>query len=79
MQMSTFQEVLTAARELDADERLLLVTTIRKELTEADCPASDPELLAELDRRIKNFQDGKTKGTTFEELLARAKKSVEIH
>ncbi len=74
--MSTFQDVLTAARELDADERLLLVSTIREELEEADCATPDPELLAELERRTKDLKEGRTKSSTFDEVLARARKAI---
>lgn len=77
--MTTFQEVLIAARGLELEDRLLLVATIRDELEEADMTTPDPAVLAELERRTNDFFAGKTRAVSFEDALARARKVVGVH
>lgn len=70
--MST-TEILNAARQLSRDDRIELVQAIWDTIAEDPVPAIDPELRAELDRRIASYEADPTNVLTWEEIKRRVR------
>lgn len=69
--MPTFQDVLSAARTLDAAERLRLANTIIDEISPENWPLPDAELIAEAQRRSTEYDQGKTSAVPWGQVVFR--------
>ncbi len=56
--MPTFQEVLSAARTLNATERIRLANSLREDVPPAEWPLPDAEWVAEAQRRSAEYDEG---------------------
>lgn len=69
--MSTFQDVLSAARALSATERILLAETIWEDIPPADWPLPDAQWIAEAQRRSAELDADPSIALSREELWRR--------
>jgi putative addiction module component (TIGR02574 family) len=74
--MTVFEEVLSAARTLSAEERVRLVDTLSDDIDPADWPRPGEEWLAEIGRRSDEFDQGLSTAAPWSEVRARARKQA---
>ena len=74
--MSTFQEVLGAARMLTVTDRLRLVEALWEDGPPAEWPAPSEQWIAEVQRRSAEFDQGRTSATTWPEVRSRARRKA---
>ena len=72
--MPTFQEVLSAARTLNATERMRLANSLWEDVPPADWPLPDTEWIAEAQRRSAEHDEGRMSAATWSEVQARARR-----
>ena len=72
--MPTFQDVLSAARTLNATERMRLANAIWEDTPPADWPLPDAEWIAEAQRRSAEYDEGRMSAATWPEVQARARR-----
>jgi putative addiction module component (TIGR02574 family) len=70
--MATFQDVLSAARTLNATERIHLAEALWDEIPLADWPLPDAEWIAEAQRRSAELDAERMSAATWQEVQARA-------
>jgi putative addiction module component (TIGR02574 family) len=74
--MSTFEEVLDAARTLTAIERFQLVEALWEGVSPAEWPAPSQEWIAESQRRSTEYDQGRMSAATWQEVRARARQKA---
>ena len=74
--MPSFQDVLSAARTLNATERLRLANTIWEDTPPTDWPLPDAEWIAEAQRRSADYDEGRMSAATWQEVQARARRKA---
>lgn len=72
--MSTFQEVLNAARMLTAAERIQLVDALWEDVDPADWPVPSKEWIAEAQRRSEEYDAGRMSAAAWPEVRDRARR-----
>lgn len=65
------EQLFAAALALPPHSRVELADKLYESLDESASPAVDPQLLAELDRRMAAYERGEIKTYTHEEIFAR--------
>ncbi|MDA0831703.1 MAG: addiction module protein [Planctomycetota bacterium] len=71
--MSTFHEVLSAARTLNIEERLRLAHEIVEDIAPEAWPMPDAEWIAEAQRRSAEYDAGRMSTAAWEEVRTRAR------
>lgn len=74
--MSTFHEILDAARTLSAGDRLKLLNALWEDVPTAEWPVPSPEWIAEARRRSEQFDQGKTTAAPWSEVRTRARREA---
>ena len=74
--MSTFEEVLDAARTLTATERFQLVEALWEDVSPAEWPVPNEEWIAEAQRRSTEYEHGRMSAATWHEVRARARQKA---
>ncbi|MCE9556558.1 MAG: addiction module protein [Planctomycetes bacterium] len=72
--MTTFDDILSAARALSPGERLRLVDTIWEEVSPTDWQLPSTEWLTEAQRRSAEFDAGRMTASSWPEVQARARR-----
>jgi putative addiction module component (TIGR02574 family) len=72
--MTTFQEVLSAARTLNTADRLRLANSLWEDVSPADWPLPDAEWIAEAQRRSAEYDEGRMSAAPWPEVQARARR-----
>jgi putative addiction module component (TIGR02574 family) len=74
--MPSFQDVLDAARALNATERIRLADAIWEDVPPADWPKPSEEWIAEVQRRSAEYDAGRASAATWAEVRARARQKA---
>ncbi len=74
--MLTFQELLSAARSLDASDRMRLANSIWDDVPPTDWPLPDAEWVAEAQRRSDAYDAGEMSAATWQEVRARVRREA---
>lgn len=74
--MSTFEDVLSAARTLSTTERIQLANAIWDDIPPSDWPLPDAQWVAEAQRRSAEYDEGRMSAATWSEVRARARKKA---
>ena len=77
--MSTFEDVLGAARALSASERLRLVEALWEGASPAEWPVPSEEWIAEAQRRSAEYDQGRMSVTPWSEARARARRTAGLN
>jgi putative addiction module component (TIGR02574 family) len=79
MLMTTLQEIIDAARTLSPAERLRLVDAVWDDEHPKNWPALSPEWLAEVQRRSAEFDAGRMKASSWEDVQARVRRKAGLN
>lgn len=74
--MSTFQDILDAARTLTAVDRMRLVDALWVDVPPKDWPVPSEEWIAEAQRRSAAYDQGQTSVSTWPEVRDRARRKA---
>lgn len=75
--MTSIMDRLPGLRELSGREKLLLIDEIYDDLeTDPNAFPPTPEIVAELDRRIAEYEIDPSRGSSFEEMVERLRQRV---
>lgn len=74
--MSTYQEVLNAARTLTAAERMQLVNALWEDVDPNDWPIPSREWIAEAQRRSEEYDSGRMPAAIWPEVRDRARRKA---
>ena len=74
--MSTFHDVLDAARTLTPTERIRLVDALWEDVPPSEWPLPSEEWIAEAQRRSADYEAGRTSATSWTEVQARARQKA---
>ncbi len=74
--MSTFQDVLSAARALDAGEQFRVASMILDSIPPESWPLPSAEWIAEAQRRSAEFDSGQMSASTWPEVQARSRRKA---
>ena len=77
--MLAFDDVLGAARNLDAADRVRLVEAIWETLTPAEWPKPSSEWVAEAQRRSAEFDQGRMSASEWADVRARARRKAGLN
>lgn len=72
--MTTFEDILTAARALSPMDRMRLVDTIWEEVSPDDWQLPSEQWLAEAQRRSAEYDSGRMTASSWPEVQARARR-----
>ena len=70
------KEITEEALRLPADERVVLAESLLLTIDEAHDQLVDEATLAELERRLRDFRDGKVKGLPAQEVFQRIREKL---
>jgi putative addiction module component (TIGR02574 family) len=76
--MSTFQEVLDAARGLTAIDRFRLVEALWEDVSPSEWPLPSQEWIAEAQRRSAEYDQGRMPATPWPEVRAQARRKARL-
>ena len=74
--MSTYQDVLDAAEALSVSDRLRLAEAIWEKLPESEWPRPSDEWIAEVQRRSREYDEGRMSASTWPEVRDRARRKA---
>lgn len=74
--MSTFQEILAAARSLSAADRIRLVDAMWEDVSPADWPVPTSEWIAEAGHRSDEYDAGRMTAAPWPEVRERARRKA---
>jgi putative addiction module component (TIGR02574 family) len=74
--MATFQDLLSAARTLNAADQIRLANAILEDVAPQDWPLPDAEWVAEAQRRSAEYDAGRMSAAAWPEVQARARRRV---
>lgn len=77
--MPTFQDVLSAARTLNAAERIRLANTIVEDIPPEDWPLPSAEWIAEAQRRSMEYDQGRMSAASWPEVQTRARRRAGLN
>ena len=72
--MTTFEDVLSAARSLNVTERMRLVDTLWEEVSPTDWQPPSEAWIAEVQRRSAEYDAGRMTASSWSEVQARARR-----
>jgi putative addiction module component (TIGR02574 family) len=76
--MSTFEDILDAARALTATDRLRLVDALWEDASPSEWPAPSKEWIAEAQRRSAEYDEGRMPAAPWPEVRAKARRKARL-